>query len=85
MRQDKLWWKGNTMKVETLPLSGYTLAQKLLLMEKLWAELSGSEATLPSPSWHRTILQNRAEAYEGGRIRSSPWEQAKKRIRKRLP
>ena len=72
------------MKIETMPLSGFTFAQKLLLMEKLWADLSGSEEPLPSPSWHRSILQERAAAYEAGRMKASPWDQAKKRIRKRL-
>jgi putative addiction module component (TIGR02574 family) len=73
------------MKIETLPLTEYSLTQKLLLMERLWAELAGSEETLPSPDWHRSILQEREKAFRSGKIKASSWEQAKTRIRKRLP
>jgi len=73
------------MKIEHLSLSEYSLTQKLLLMERLWTDLAGSEETLPSPGWHRSVLQEREKAFRAGKIKASSWEQAKKRIRKRLP
>jgi hypothetical protein len=66
------------MKGVDLPLSKLTLAQKLELMEALWADLR-----LESPAWHETVLRDREEAYAAGKITVSDWEQAKKRIRKK--
>ena len=73
------------MKLENIPLSKYSLEQKLLLMEKLWAELAGSEGAFLSPPWHRDILKDREMAYQSGKMKASSWEKAKKRIRKQLP
>jgi putative addiction module component (TIGR02574 family) len=70
------------MKRVDLPLSKLSVAQKLDLMEVLWADLTRDEKNLKSPTWHETVLKDREEAYAAGRITVSDWEQAKKRIRK---
>ena len=71
------------MKRVDLPLSKLSLAQKLYLMETLWADLTRDEKKLKSPAWHETVLKDREEAYAAGKITVSDWEQAKKRIRKK--
>jgi len=71
------------MKRVDLPLSKLSVAQKLDLMETLWADLSQDERKLKSPAWHETVLKDREEAYAAGKITVSDWEQAKKRIRKK--
>ena len=73
------------MKIEDLPLSEFSLPQKLLLMERLWTDLAGSEKSIPSPAWHGHVLKARDKAYKAGKLRAADWEQAKKRIRKNLP
>lgn len=39
-----------------LPLSQFTQAQKLDLMESLWDDLSRDEKKLESPAWHEAVL-----------------------------
>ena len=72
------------MKRVDLPLSKLSVAQKLDLMEALWSDLSRDEKRLKSPAWHETVLRDREEAYAAGKITVSDWEQAKKRIRKKV-
>jgi putative addiction module component (TIGR02574 family) len=72
------------MKRVDLPLSKLSVAQKLDLMEALWADLSRDEKRLKSPAWHETVLKDREEAYAAGKLTVSDWEQAKKRIRKKV-
>ena len=72
------------MKRVDLSLSKLSVAQKLHLMETLWAELTRDEKKLKSPAWHETVLKDREEAYAAGKITVSEWEQAKKRIRKKV-
>jgi len=67
-----------------LPLSKLSVAQKLDLMEALWADLTRDEKRLKSPAWHETVLKDREEAFAAGKITVSDWEQAKKRIRKKV-
>ena len=46
-------------KVDLLPLSQFTLAQKLNLMEAIWHDLSRDEEHLESPAWHDEVLKDR--------------------------
>ena len=72
------------MKRVDLSLSQLSFAQKLNLMEVLWAELTRDERKLKSPAWHETVLKDRQEAFMAGKATESDWEQAKKRIRKKV-
>ena len=72
------------MKRVDLTLSELSFTEKLNLMEALWADLSRDEERLKSPSWHETVLKDREEAYAGGKVTMSDWEQAKKRIKKKV-
>jgi len=72
------------MKRFDLPLSKLSVAQKLDLMEALWANLTRDEKKFRSPAWHETVLQDREEAYIAGKVTVSDWEQAKKRIKKKV-
>ncbi len=67
-----------------LPLSELSLVQKLDLMETLWADLTRDEKTLKSPAWHEAVLKDREEALTAGKVSVSDWEQAKKRIQKKV-
>ncbi len=72
------------MKRVDLPLSQLSLAQKLDLMETLWADLTRDEKKLESPAWHETVLKDREGAFAAGKVTVSDWEQAKKRIKKKV-
>jgi hypothetical protein len=67
-----------------LPLSQLTLAQKLDLMETLWADLSRDEKTLNSPDWHQAVLKDREKELEDGSATVSEWKDAKVRIKRNV-
>jgi len=66
------------------PLDGLSLAEKLLLIERLWEDLSRRPAELVSPDWHGDILAERQAAVREGRTALSDWDAAKQRLRDRL-
>jgi len=72
------------MKRVDLSLSQLSFAQKLELMEALWADLTRDEKKLKSPAWHETVLKDREETFAAGKVTVSDWEQAKKRIKKKV-
>jgi putative addiction module component (TIGR02574 family) len=72
------------MKTVDLPISKLSFAEKLELMEELWADLTREEKKLKSPAWHEVVLKDREAAYEAGKLTASDWEQAKKRIKKKV-
>lgn len=72
------------MKRIDLPISRLSLAQKLDLMEKLWADVTRDEKKLKSPDWHETVLRDREDAFATGKVSVSDWEEAKKRIKKKV-
>lgn len=61
-----------------IPLDTMTVKEKLRAMEEIWADLRRQPETVPSPNWHRDVLdgreQNDALSYED-------WKIAKDRIR----
>lgn len=71
------------MKRVDLPLADFSFAQKLDLMETLWADLLHDEKKLKSPVWHEAVLKDRTEAFVSGSSTVSEWDQAKKRIKKK--
>jgi putative addiction module component (TIGR02574 family) len=72
------------MKRVDLSLSQLSFVQKLNLMEALWADLSRDEKKLKSPAWHEAVLKDREEAFVAGKVTVSDWEQAKRRIKKKV-
>ena len=50
--------------MKTVDLPKLSFAEKLELMEKLWADLTREEKKLKSPAWHEAVLKDRETAYE---------------------
>jgi putative addiction module component (TIGR02574 family) len=67
-----------------LPLAELTLAQKLDLIEVLWADITSDEKALESPAWHEDVLRDRQAALDAGKVPIHDWEQAKERIRRNV-
>ena len=63
------------MSVE-LPLDQMTLAEKLEVMETIWADLSRRSDSRPSPDWHRDVLQDRKRLADEGELKFLDWETA---------
>jgi putative addiction module component (TIGR02574 family) len=74
----------NAVKRVDLPIARLSLAQKLDLMETLWADLSRDEKQLESPAWHAAVLMDREKALKAGKVTVANWEQAKRSIRKKV-
>lgn len=67
-----------------LPINELTFAQKLDLMETLWADMVGNDKNLEPPVWHEAILSDREAALKAGKITASDWAEAKERINKKV-
>lgn len=67
-----------------LPLDNLSTTDKIVLMERLWADLSQRPQELPSPSWHGDVLAERIAAVREGRTTFIDWNEAKQRLRDRL-
>lgn len=68
------------MRRVDLPIFRLSLAQKLDLMETLWADRSRDEKKLESPAWHKAVLKDREAAFNAGKVTASDWEQTKKSL-----
>ena len=67
------------MSIE-LPLESMSIAEKLRIMETVWASLCQKPADFSSPEWHGKILANRARRLETGEATVSRWDDAKQRL-----
>lgn len=56
-------------------------AEKLELMEVLWADLSKSAADFESPPWHEQALKETEQRLEAGKEEVLDWEVAKQTLR----
>ena len=69
------------MSIE-LPLESMSLADKMLVLETVWASLCDTPTDVQPPEWHREILAERTRRLETGEAKVSSWEEAKKRLMK---
>lgn len=67
-----------------LSTDGMSVAEKLVLMERLWDDLSRRPEDVPLPQWHGDVLAERMRAVREGRSNFVPWDEAKRRLRERL-
>lgn len=67
-----------------LPLDNMTLADKLEAMEVLWADISRRPADLPSPDWHKDVLDVRRRLVAEGKLKFLDWDTAIADLRKEL-
>lgn len=72
------------MNISEFPINQLSFAQKLDLMEMLWADMIGNEKKLESPAWHEAILNDREAALDAGKVTVSNWEEAKERVKKNV-
>jgi putative addiction module component (TIGR02574 family) len=70
--------------VTTIPIESFTVAEKLLLMERLWEDLSKRPSNVAPPEWHGDVLAARLAAVKEGRTEFVDWDAAKERLRNRF-
>jgi putative addiction module component (TIGR02574 family) len=56
------------------------VADRLRLMEALWASLDAESAALLVPDWHKVELDNRVAAHEADPAAARPWDEVKAEI-----
>jgi len=66
-----------------LPLDKMSVEEKLRVLERVWEDLARTPSSVPSPAWHRDVLEAREKRFTEGQERSIPWEKAKEEIRKK--
>ncbi len=54
---------------------------KIAVMEKLWDDLCRDSEAIPSPKWHKEVLEARKKEVNEGKAKFSSFDQAKERIR----
>lgn len=52
-------------------------------MEELWADLTQTEDSYPSPDWHGDVLRERDNALKTGKDEFVSWAEAKRIIREK--
>ncbi len=65
----------------SLPLKAMTQAEKLMVMEALWEDLSQNEQAFESPAWHQEELAVTEERVKSGTEQFVDWEKAKMELR----
>ncbi len=68
----------------TLPLEKMTTEDKIRTMETIWEDLCKKAESIPSPAWHKDILEERERAVENGEEKFIDWSEAKKRIEDKI-
>jgi putative addiction module component (TIGR02574 family) len=69
------------MKIADIPqLRDLPIADKLLLVEELWAEITAKSDSLPLPDWHVRELDQSLADYQANPREGSPWPEARARI-----
>ena len=70
--------------VTAVQIEEMTRAEKLQVMEALWADLSKSEEEVESPAWHADVLRETEARVAAGEERITDWEVAKRELRNRF-
>ncbi len=63
-----------------LPLENMSVADKLRVMEAVWASLCHKPTDVASPEWHAKVLAERTRRLESGQSAVSKWSDAKGRL-----
>jgi len=65
----------------SLPLDKMTSLDKIAVMEKLWDDLCRDPESIPSPKWHKEILEAREREISEGKAKFIAFDLVKERIR----
>lgn len=66
-----------------ISLATLSTAEKIALLERIWADLSQRPEELPSPDWHGDVLAERLAAVRTGQTAFVEWEEARRRLQGR--
>ena len=66
--------------IETSQIATMSTAERLQAMEQLWEALCRETPEIPSPEWHRDVLNDRKARAESGDSKFLTLEQLKARL-----
>ena len=66
-----------------IQIAGMSREEKLRTMEAIWADLSGDDANVESPTWHEEVLKATEARVAAGKEQTLDWAIAKQEFRKR--
>lgn len=64
----------------TIPLDKMSVEEKIKAMETIWDDLRKNAESIPSPEWHKHVLDERENALKSGKDRFVEWDKARKKI-----
>ena len=64
----------------TIPLDKMSVEEKIKAMEIIWDDLRKNASNVPSPEWHKHVLNERENALKSGEDRFIEWDKARKKI-----
>lgn len=70
--------------IVTLPLKKMSIQDKISAMEHLWDDLCRNAGEITSPEWHKNVLDARERSLKARTDSFSDWEDAKRKIRKKI-
>jgi putative addiction module component (TIGR02574 family) len=68
-----------------LPLDKMSVEEKLRALELLWEDLARTPSSVPSPAWHKDVLEARERRLREGKEKSIPWDEARQSLRSPNP
>ncbi len=68
----------------SLPLDKMTSSDKIAIMEKLWEDLCRDPESIPSPAWHKDVLEAREKEANEGKANFTSFDRAKEKIRDQI-
>ena len=68
----------------SLPLDKMTSLDKIAVMEKLWDDLCRDSESIPSPKWHKEVLETREKQINEGKTKFTAFDLSKERIRDQI-
>ncbi|MCX6348242.1 MAG: addiction module protein [Candidatus Aureabacteria bacterium] len=68
----------------TIPLDTMSVPEKLRAMEDIWDDLCQTEEVIPSPEWHRDVLEAREQRIQAGEAKFVGLDEAKRRVRDQI-
>jgi len=65
----------------SLPLDKMTISDKIAVMEELWEDLCRDPESIPSPAWHKDVLEAREKEISEGTAKFTSFDRAKGKIK----
>ena len=63
-----------------IEIESLSVPERLALVDCIWSSLHSNPSNVPSPDWHKELLEERVRRLESGEATVSPLADVKKRL-----